>query len=685
MLGLILYVPATSARNGPEIDLLRYKAIWNLSEARIAMLTGNADSWNDLVRTSDLATLISSGFTITSAPGFHLGFVAYNIRDTATIQAYYRPEISYWPLHDAEFRHALFHCWDQSRIIQSYYGFVATPIPSLVPPAQSKYYNPNAPQHPYKPGNPFTSPAGEHSSVGFLKAKGYTFVDMDSSGTVTNTDYWQCPDGSPLPLMTIWTPLGADCGTTRDPLEDFIQDLRAIGLAAIWSGGHGMAVMGRDYSDYLDDVYGTTSEPGGRFDAFVHFYYLGKIPYHLYTFCHSNQDTHVWSGRGNAPGINDTTVDALVETVKFSLDVDAVEGAAKQAQEYLYDPMALNADSFALAYMMLYSRTYFNSYNPRLTGIINSHGYGSKNIWTFLNWNWMPGFERVIDSRLAAISILADPPQNFNPLEKHVTSEWDILNHLYDGLINRNPYNHNDIPWLATDWTITQTATGMEIDFTLRDDIMWQDGTLFTAHDVEFCLEFLRDRQVPRCAETTQVLADVAVADATHFTINATEAGLALFYQFEGLAAMLPPQVWDRAWTSDEAVLDYDPTEPYNTAPGYSPGMNPPPTNLFGTGPWTFQFYSITDMECDLYANRDYFMEEAEVQALLSNMFWEVGDYSRDGRIDVVDLAFVSIAFGSMTGDPQYDPNADFNSDGIVDMKDLSTCGRYLMWQKEYP
>jgi len=86
MLGLILHVPATSAENGPEIDLLRYRVIATHPNDRlISMLTGTADTWCNLIRSGDIGTLISNGFTVTSTPGFHLGFVAYNIRDTATI------------------------------------------------------------------------------------------------------------------------------------------------------------------------------------------------------------------------------------------------------------------------------------------------------------------------------------------------------------------------------------------------------------------------------------------------------------------------------------------------------------------------------------------------------------------------------------------------------------------------
>jgi hypothetical protein len=148
---------------------------------------------------------------------------------------------------------------------------------------------------------------------------------------------------------------------------------------------------------------------------------------------------------------------------------------------------------------------------------------------------------------------------------------------------------------------------------------------------------------------------------------------------------MLPEHIWNRTWPSDQAVLDYDPTEPYNVAPGYTPGPNPTPTNLLGTGLWTFQFCDATNKQCDLSANRNHFVTQAEAQTLLSEMFWEAGDYNRDGVINVVDLTSVSFGFGARTGGSRYDPDADFNSDGIIDTRDMRAASFRLSAQKEYP
>ena len=47
------------------------------------------------------------------------------------------------------------------------------------------------------------------------------------------------------------------------------------------------------------------------------------------------------------------------------------------------------------------------------------------------------------------------------------------------------------------------------------------------------------------------------------------------------------------------------------------------------------------------------------------------GDINGDGVVDINDAILASHAFGSATGDPDYNPAADLNSDGFVDIFDM--------------
>jgi hypothetical protein len=54
------------------------------------------------------------------------------------------------------------------------------------------------------------------------------------------------------------------------------------------------------------------------------------------------------------------------------------------------------------------------------------------------------------------------------------------------------------------------------------------------------------------------------------------------------------------------------------------------------------------------------------------------GDVNSDGRIDVVDFAWVAIAYGTQPGDVYYNYAADINRDGIVDISDIWVVAYYI-------
>ncbi len=362
-------------------------------------------------------------------------------------------------------------------------------------------------------------------------------------------------------------------------------------------------------------------------------------------------------------------------------------------------------------------------FQPGLQGIVRSPGYnypadpqwtyltvqwphlGLDNKLTYLNVHWEPGHpnERTEDGRSVVIWCLKEWPNKFNPLYSGDLASaawpaWKFLNQVFDPLVAVNPYNLNDIPWIATDWEVVETPPGgIDITYHLRDDVFWQDGLQYTAWDAQFSLEFMKDNEIDYLDDLGRVewhppppwyfIEDVEVTNDYTFTVHANVTGwpgippdTSLFYHDYAICAtLLPPQVW-AAWNGLplEQILE-------RNLAAESGWNGATPTNLFGTGPFIFQSYDYVNHFGDLWANQNYFMTATEVQASKANMFWEAGDYNKDGLINVVDLVYVSLAYGSYQGEPNYDPDADFNTDAVVDMRDLSTVTRHLAWKREYP
>lgn len=85
--------------------------------------------------------------------------------------------------------------------------------------------------------------------------------------------------------------------------------------------------------------------------------------------------------------------------------------------------------------------------------------------------------------------------QRLNPLLASLNPvDADITALIFEGLTRINAYGE-PVPALARSWVVS--SDGLEYVVTLRDDVLWQDGTRFSAADVVFTMQLLRARDFP--------------------------------------------------------------------------------------------------------------------------------------------------------------------------------------------
>ena len=77
--------------------------------------------------------------------------------------------------------------------------------------------------------------------------------------------------------------------------------------------------------------------------------------------------------------------------------------------------------------------------------------------------------------------------RNFNPYlaNARTASKW-----MYEPLIEVNPLDGARTPWLASEWAQPDART---IDMTIRSGVEWSDGTEFSADDVVFTFDLLKE------------------------------------------------------------------------------------------------------------------------------------------------------------------------------------------------
>jgi len=89
-----------------------------------------------------------------------------------------------------------------------------------------------------------------------------------------------------------------------------------------------------------------------------------------------------------------------------------------------------------------------------------------------------------------------------------------------------------------------------------------------------------------------------------------------------------------------------------------------------------FDLYDQAGMFADLHnwdtngINEGYVKTTTEITGILADLFHSYGDIDRDGWIWASDKHDYGLSFGKSSGQIGFNPNADLNSDNIVDWED---------------
>jgi peptide/nickel transport system substrate-binding protein len=109
-------------------------------------------------------------------------------------------------------------------------------------------------------------------------------------------------------------------------------------------------------------------------------------------------------------------------------------------------------------------------------------------------------------------------PARINPLFAHLNdTDRDLTALVFSGLTRLGP-DGEPLPDLAESWQVS--ANGADVTFSLRRDVVWHDGALFTADDVIFTYELLASGDVQSDPEQSLLWRQVECSAPDAFTVT---------------------------------------------------------------------------------------------------------------------------------------------------------------------
>lgn len=191
-----------------------------------------------------------------------------------------------------------------------------------------------------------------------------------------------------------------------------------------------------------------------------------------------------------------------------------------------------------------------------------------------------------------------------------ISSDSEILvaNAVYDYLVDIDPVSSQPAPRLATAWEVSED--GLTYTFTLAEGVTFHDGSAFTAADVVWTFDRLRN---PDAGYVTSTLyANIASVEATgDFEVTFTLAAPNAFFLYD--------------LSDNHALIIKNGTEDAS--------------DFNGTGPFTVADYNPED-RISLEANPDYFVEGqpglANVEIIFFSDETAMVEALKGGQVDLV-------------------------------------------------
>ncbi len=129
---------------------------------------------------------------------------------------------------------------------------------------------------------------------------------------------------------------------------------------------------------------------------------------------------------------------------------------------------------------------------------------------------------------------------DFNPLNAAVNGESFGI--IYEPLVYDNLLNDRKTPYLASAYQ--WSSDNKTLTFTIRSGVQWSDGQPFSAADVLYTFQLLKDNSSLDLQSDWSVLSDVKQEGTDKVVFTFQGSAVPYFYQIAGQTAIVPQHIW---------------------------------------------------------------------------------------------------------------------------------------------
>ena len=224
--------------------------------------------------------------------------------------------------------------------------------------------------------------------------------------------------------------------------------------------------------------------------------------------------------------------------------------------------------------------------------------------------------------RNGILRIAMQPIVNIDPIAVSADSEVLVANNVYDYLVDVDHLS-NPVPRLATSWNVSDD--GLTYTFTLAEGVTWHDGSNFSAADVVWTFDRLRNTEGTPTFDLYSNITGIEASGDLEVTFNLANPNPFFLYDLSDNHALVM-----KAGTTDAD------------------------TNFNGTGPFVVTDYSPED-RIEMAANEHYFIEGQPHLAGLEIIFFAdetaAVEALRGGQIDLT-MRMSTALFESLQDEP---------------------------------